>query len=224
MAISRGVVPSVVPWSLLAPDLTRNLKTSGRPNQAAMNKGVAPLSVVPWSILARDSTRNLRTWNLPSTAATNKGVLPLSVVPWFMLAPAPTRNRTTSRCPFSAAMIKGVDIVPRSVCALASSNKCTHSTLPRLAAAYNGVIPACLQFGVRGWPSCSSSNWKSFSRHALTMASSCSKSCDENSRITSCTTSRLIVSSSFIVRLSTTGRLGGILWDQSSVPSTVLFP
>ena len=69
MAISRGVVPSVLPWSLLAPDSTKNRTTWNCPKTAAMSKGVAPSVLRAWSLLAPDSTRNRTTSNLPPAAA-----------------------------------------------------------------------------------------------------------------------------------------------------------
>ena len=69
-AMKRGVAPSsVVPWSLLAPDSTRNRTTSRCPSPAAMKRGVDPSSVLPWSLLAPDSTRNRTTSRCPSWAA-----------------------------------------------------------------------------------------------------------------------------------------------------------
>ena len=106
-ATERGVDPSsVVPWSLLAPDSTRNRTTSRCPSPAATERGVDPSSVVPWSLLAPDSTRNRTTSRCPSAAAMRRGVDASSVVPWSLLAPDSTRNRTTSRCPFSSCYRK----------------------------------------------------------------------------------------------------------------------
>ena len=197
-----------MPWSLLAPDPTRNRTTSTSPFRAATYKGVAP-SVMPWSLLAPDSTRNRTTWMCPSSDATNKGVAPSSVRRWSLFAPDSTRNRTTSMCPSPAAACKGVSIVsplcvrPWSICAPASISKCTHFKLPWQLATYKGVLPsASSKFGFRGWLSCSSRSLSSFSWHAIMTSRSCSKSRGKNSRITSCTTFRLMVSWSSIGRFS----------------------
>ena len=56
----------VVPWSLLAPDLTRERTTSRCPLLAAMKRGVAPAIVRPWPLLAPDSTKKRTTSRCPS--------------------------------------------------------------------------------------------------------------------------------------------------------------
>ena len=215
-ATNKGVSPFVLPWSLLAPDSTRNRTTSRCPFHAATHshRGVSPSSVMPWSLLAPDSTRNRTTWMCPSSDATNKGVAPSSGRRWSLFAPDSTRNRTTSMCPSPAAACKGVSIVsplwvrPWSICAPASISKCTHFKLPWQLATYKkGVLPsASSKFGFRGWLSCSSRSLSSFSWHAIMTSRSCSKSRGKNSRITSCTTFRLMVSLSSIGRLSSKSR------------------
>ena len=66
MLWKKGVAPlSIVLWSLLAPDSTRNRTTSRCPFSAAMKRGVALLFVLPWSILAPDSTNNRTTSRRP---------------------------------------------------------------------------------------------------------------------------------------------------------------
>ena len=88
LSIQKGVAPlSVLHWSLLAPDSTRNRTTSRCPLQAAMERGVAPSSVVAWSLLAPDSTKNRTTSRCPSSAAMKRGVAPSSVAAWSWLAP-----------------------------------------------------------------------------------------------------------------------------------------
>ena len=138
--MERGVIPSSVrPWSLLAPDSTRNRTTSRCPFSAATTRGVAPVSVVPWSLLAPESTRNLTTSRCPSPAAMNRGVAPLSVRPWSLLAPASSSKHTHLRLPLRDAAYKGI-------IAFASS-----------------------KFGFRGWFKCCSRSLSSFSSHASMM-------------------------------------------------------
>ena len=135
----------MLPWSLLAPDPTRNRTTSKCPFWAAMNRGVAPVSVVPWSLLAPDSTRNWTTSRCPSWAAMTRGVAPSSVLPWSLLAPDSTRDRTTSRYPFSAATKRGVaplSVRPWSLLAPHSTRSRTTSRCANAAAMKRGVAPS----------------------------------------------------------------------------------
>ena len=147
--MKRGVAPSsVVPWSLLAPDSTRNRTISRCPFWAAMKRGVAPSSVVPWSLLAPDSTRNRTVSKCLSWAAMIRGVHPSSVVPWSLLAPDSTRNRTISRCPCWAATIRGVhpsSVVPCSLLAPDSTRNRTVSRCPFWAAIKRGVAPVSIR-------------------------------------------------------------------------------
>ena len=74
-AMIKGVAPSsVLPWSLLAPDPTRNRTTSRRPQWAARNRGVVPSSVVPRSLLAPASISRETHSRLPLRDAAHKGV------------------------------------------------------------------------------------------------------------------------------------------------------
>ena len=176
--MKRGVARlSAMPWSLLAPDSTRNRTTSRCPWWAATKRGVLPLSAVPWSLLAPDPTRKRTTSRCPSWAATKRGVISVSLMPWSWLAPASISKDTHLRLPFRDAAHKGV------------------------------ITFASSKLGFRGWFKCCSRSLSSLSSHATMMPWSCSLSGSWNSRITSCTTWRVQVWFSIKIWLSSSGEL-----------------
>ena len=145
-AMNRGVSPSVLLWSLSAPDPTSNWTTSRFPLEAAMNRGVSPF-LFAWSLLAPDPSRNRTTFRCPQAAACHRGVAP-SALAWCMLARDPNRNRTTSRCPLEAAVNRGVApfLFAWSLLAPNSTRNRTTSRCPLAAASHKGVVPTSV------WP------------------------------------------------------------------------